>query len=68
MTGLLNAQITQSPGGRFYITSQNIRGIAIIKAERDYYRELAIKGSSNLGFAVGIGTSKGVYAEVEYKL
>ena len=68
MTGLASAKITQDTNGKYYITSQNIREIAIIKAERDYYRELVLKlPKNNIGVALGIGTNRGVYGQVDYR-
>lgn len=64
------AKITALPNGNFEITSENVYEIAEIKAQRDYYRDELEKelSKNSLSLNVGLGTSKGVYAEVEYKL
>ena len=64
---LLSAKITDTGNGVYTITSQNIREIAIIKAERDYYREIAMdKKKSPFEFEVGVSTAKGLYMGVSY--
>lgn len=63
------AKITPYRDGYYIVSSENIYEMASMKAERDWYRdELEKQSDNNLSLNLGMGTSKGLYAEVEYTL
>ena len=65
MVGLVEAKITPAGNGLYYITSDNIREIQIIKLERDYYRDLHIKKNPFKLF-IGVRSDKILYGGLEY--
>ena len=65
MSGYLNADITPAGNGLFYITSENIREIQIIKLERDYYRSLK---TSRFKLFLGVRSDKILYGGIEYEI